>query len=344
MVKAGKALKIELDHLDRPAGLYAVYSGKGGAGVVSDFCAKHLHTMLFARLARYLGRWDVARLTAALEETLDELEVEAPLVEEPDAASIVLCLAVGANMFVTGFGEGQAVVVRVVKGRALEELATRQSSSEASGTSLGARLAVHHGEVSDSQVVVLSTNVLPGDKAAEFVLSRGLRRPKAVSASLLGERQDDSASSSVVAVSFSPGTPQAAPAGPEPPAKRPRSDAPREKVRCRQLLLKHCGLKHAVDNVRRKPVVRTREQAEAALAALVPRLLSDVDKEFPKVAREVSESQEALKGGDQAGDMGWLARGKMPKAFDDVAFALKEGEVSDVFVSELGVHILQRRG
>jgi len=43
--------------------------------------------------------------------------------------------------------------------------------------------------------------------------------------------------------------------------------------------------------------------------------------------------------GDNGGDLGYFARGKMVPAFEDVVFDMEIGQVSDVFQTEFGVHI-----
>jgi len=42
---------------------------------------------------------------------------------------------------------------------------------------------------------------------------------------------------------------------------------------------------------------------------------------------------------DEGGELGWISRGAMVKAFEDVVFALEPGEVSDVFPTEFGYHL-----
>lgn len=42
---------------------------------------------------------------------------------------------------------------------------------------------------------------------------------------------------------------------------------------------------------------------------------------------------------DNAGDLGYFPRGQMVQAFEDIAFAMEAGQVSDVFQTEFGFHI-----
>lgn len=65
------------------------------------------------------------------------------------------------------------------------------------------------------------------------------------------------------------------------------------------------------------------------------RLLSGED--FAQVAMEVSDDR----GGQAGGDLGYFGRGRMVKPFEDVAFAMQKNEVSDLVVTEYGVHIIK---
>ncbi len=61
---------------------------------------------------------------------------------------------------------------------------------------------------------------------------------------------------------------------------------------------------------------------------------------FAAVAEEVSLSPERKNGGD----LGYFARGDMPKEFEDVVFKLKTGEISPVVKTEYGYHIFLLEG
>src|SRR3990167_6772788 len=60
-------------------------------------------------------------------------------------------------------------------------------------------------------------------------------------------------------------------------------------------------------------------------------------EDFAKVASIYSEDPSAKSGGD----LGYFSRGKMIKDFEDAAFILKKGEVSDVIGTPYGFHIIK---
>lgn len=78
-------------------------------------------------------------------------------------------------------------------------------------------------------------------------------------------------------------------------------------------------------------VLRDREQS----ANILSRLKRGED--FGKVAREVSIGLEAIRGGD----LGFIGRGVMPEAIDEVIFSLPSGAISQVIKSPYGFHIFR---
>lgn len=65
------------------------------------------------------------------------------------------------------------------------------------------------------------------------------------------------------------------------------------------------------------------------------RLLAGED--FAEVAAEVSDDR----GGQSGGDLGYFGRGRMVRPFEDVAFAMDKGQISDLVVTDYGVHIIK---
>lgn len=60
-------------------------------------------------------------------------------------------------------------------------------------------------------------------------------------------------------------------------------------------------------------------------------------EDFAALARSYSQGPSA----DNGGDLGYFGRGQMVKSFEDVAFALKPGEVSGVVQTEYGYHLIR---
>ena len=60
-------------------------------------------------------------------------------------------------------------------------------------------------------------------------------------------------------------------------------------------------------------------------------------EKFQKLARKYSDCESKSKGGD----LGYFAKGKMVKSFEDVAFQLEVNELSDIIKTEYGYHLIK---
>ncbi len=64
-------------------------------------------------------------------------------------------------------------------------------------------------------------------------------------------------------------------------------------------------------------------------------------EKFGKLAKELSTDTGSAK---RDGNLGYFTRGKMVKQFEEVAFKLQVGQVSEPVKSEFGYHVIKRLG
>ena len=61
-------------------------------------------------------------------------------------------------------------------------------------------------------------------------------------------------------------------------------------------------------------------------------------EEFSELAKEYSDDKGSA---SQGGDLGYISKGQMVKPFEDAAFSLKPGEISNIVETEYGYHIIK---
>ncbi len=64
-------------------------------------------------------------------------------------------------------------------------------------------------------------------------------------------------------------------------------------------------------------------------------------EKFGKLAKELSTDSGSAK---RDGNLGYFTKGKMVKQFEEVAFKLQIGQISEPVKSEFGYHIIKRLG
>lgn len=80
---------------------------------------------------------------------------------------------------------------------------------------------------------------------------------------------------------------------------------------------------------------RTEEEALAVITALRERVEKD---DFGEIAKEYSEDPGSAVNG---GDLGWFGKGMMVPEFEEAAFALNKGEISEPIKTQFGYHIIR---
>ena len=94
--------------------------------------------------------------------------------------------------------------------------------------------------------------------------------------------------------------------------------------------------RHILLNVESDATDEEKAEVRAAATALLERVKDGED--FAALAEEYSEDTAS---GTKGGDLGFFTRGRMLKAFEEAAFSLPAGEVSDVVETQFGFHIIK---
>jgi peptidyl-prolyl cis-trans isomerase SurA len=105
-----------------------------------------------------------------------------------------------------------------------------------------------------------------------------------------------------------------------------------EKVSTRHILVRYRGARNAGEEIVRGP-----DEARALAEQLRARATAP-GADFGAIAREASEDASA----ERSGELGPLGRGRLAPAFEQAAFALQPGQVSEVVETEYGFHVIQR--
>lgn len=98
-----------------------------------------------------------------------------------------------------------------------------------------------------------------------------------------------------------------------------------ELVRAQHILLQ---LSSGVDN-------EAKQQVRNEMEAILKQARTGAD--FAQLARQYSQDASAANGGD----LGYFPRGRMVKPFEDTAFELNAGEISDIVETQFGFHIIK---
>lgn len=372
--KAADMFKFDLSHIDRPAAMLAVYRHAEGA-VPPELASRCLHEKILRRFAGFRGLWSEEALQAALVEAMSSVAVEQ---KAPAGVAGVVALLLGPRL-VAAASHGAGCAIADALPENMKDVRTAVASLAGCSAPQAACVRL---DARSAACVLLHTEGINEQSARQAAGHAERGRPRAGAVALLQQPKvpSDAASASSSAAAAPQRSHAAACAhlawsGAEeveggtggPAAKRARTGDLKgqekgQKVRCRQVLVKYVGCRQATDNVRRKPVQRSQAEAEAAVLGVLSALeearasggAAAAEAAFTKQCRAVSECTSSLKGGDLAGDIGWLRLPeikpgeKISKELAQrmlvirAALGLAVNEVSDIVVSDDGVHLLKR--
>ena len=83
--------------------------------------------------------------------------------------------------------------------------------------------------------------------------------------------------------------------------------------------------------------ILVKKQSEAI--AILERLKNG--ESFSNLAKQLSIDKAS---GKKGGDLGFFGRGRMVKPFEDTAFNLERGQISEPIKTDFGYHIIKRAG
>lgn len=108
------------------------------------------------------------------------------------------------------------------------------------------------------------------------------------------------------------------------------------RIRASHILVKHRDVRNP-QSWNKAPVTRTKEEAMEKLQRIRGKI-TDGATNFPELAAEFSDCSSSRKGGD----LDFFERRQMQKPFEDAAFALQVGQLSDIVETNSGYHIILR--
>ncbi|KAF8899282.1 rotamase-domain-containing protein [Infundibulicybe gibba] len=111
-----------------------------------------------------------------------------------------------------------------------------------------------------------------------------------------------------------------------------------DQVRASHLLVKHSGSRRP-SSWKEANITRSKEEAIEILRGYQAQINGS-----PETFADLAGKHSDCSSHSNAGDLGWFGRKQMQKPFEDAAYGLKVGQISDVISSDSGVHLVMRTG
>ncbi|KAJ3908307.1 rotamase-domain-containing protein [Lentinula edodes] len=115
-----------------------------------------------------------------------------------------------------------------------------------------------------------------------------------------------------------------------------RPKVPAGQVRASHLLVKHNGSRRP-SSWKEANITRSKDEAIDVLTGYQSEIGGSAEK-FAQLAAVHSDCSSHEKGGD----LGYFGRGQMQKPFEEAAYALEVGQISDIISTDSGVHLVMR--
>jgi len=345
----------------------------------AEFCARNLYRKLLARLSEVTGEWGAAEIAEALQKSCEDVDVDflarPGSATDTDGCSAAIALLTGRQLFLARLGDSVGLIdeklgdgSRISRVRSAsdgtqgEALEQARGSGEAVAQAFGDKASKSSVDGSAGPTLVpacpdISAITLErshrflaltcgkvaramSDEEMARVLRRCSGRPRLACGELVQAAEARGATGSLAALCvYFDWTEEKEGA---PPSKKYRSSSSAQQVRCRQILVKHRESREPIDRVRNRPVTRSLADAERILREAIGAIEGSPQNIFTQRCKAVSECSACLKGGEMAGDLGWLSRGQLHPALELAAFSLPVGRMSDIVESDEGAHLLWR--
>ncbi|KDR85573.1 hypothetical protein GALMADRAFT_234516 [Galerina marginata CBS 339.88] len=107
-------------------------------------------------------------------------------------------------------------------------------------------------------------------------------------------------------------------------------------VRASHLLVKHRDSRRP-SSWKENNITRSKDEAIAILHGYQAQINGS-----PEIFAELATLHSDCSSHSNGGDLGWFGHGQMQKPFEDAAYGLEVGKISDVISSDSGVHLVLR--